>query len=385
MTYKTRWQLFFIFVIVLMQPRFLGAQSNSYEGFSVALGAGITRLSHDTLTLKSTIHPALTFAHQWQLFRNYTINAAVNITTVGGDNDHPILRYRNQYLGFTVGPRYFFDQNFFVDADLQYALLLKQRMKVLNGSNSSGVQPMRIGNYQSGLNINAGLGFKLQDGVTFQVRYAIPTSFSEFNNLQFMVSFASHNLKMRQRGKKFKNIETAFSNPNECRRLILHRKGLRVLPADVVTVLKNLEDLFLDGNHLTSLPPEIGELEFITRISARNNRIAALPVEIGHLHQLKELYLDYNQLTRIPEEIGQLRDLRFLTLSNNYLTELPAAIGDLINLRELDVSNNMALLTLPVEMERLRNLELLIVDPTTIFPIPFNLPNARLKIIVKYY
>jgi opacity protein-like surface antigen len=383
MTCKTRRQLIFTFIVMLMQASFLGAQTNSYEGFSAALGAGVTRLDHDTLTLKTTIHPALTFAHQWQLFQNYTINAAVNIATIGGDNDHPILRYRNQYLGFSVGPRYFFDQNFFVDADLQYALLLKQRMKVLDGSSSNGVQSVRIDKYQSGWNINAGLGFQLQDGVTFQLRYAIPTPFSDFHNLQLMVSFASHNLKIRQKGKKYKDIETAISSPNDCRRLILHRKGLSVLQADVLSELKNLEDLFLDGNHLTSLPPEIGDLEYISRISARNNKIAALPVEIGNLSQLKELYLDYNQLTRIPEEIGLLRDLRFLTLSNNYLTELPAEIGDLFNLRELDVSNNMALLTLPIEMEKLRNLELLIVDPTTIFPIPFNLPNARLKIIVK--
>jgi len=49
---------------------------------------------------------------------------------------------------------------------------------------------------------------------------------------------------------------------------------------------------------------------------------------------------------------------------------------------ELDVSNNSGLLELPYEISQLKNLEKLYISPTTVFPIPFIPPNARLEIIV---
>jgi hypothetical protein len=53
------------------------------------------------------------------------------------------------------------------------------------------------------------------------------------------------------------------------------------------------------------------------------------------------------------------------------------------SLVELDVSNNAGLLRLPQSINLLGNLETLIVDESTVFPIPFSPSNPRLEIVVK--
>jgi hypothetical protein len=58
--------------------------------------------------------------------------------------------------------------------------------------------------------------------------------------------------------------------------------------------------LYLSGNQLTSLPPEIGHLSSLQRSDLGNNRLTSLPPEIGHLSSLQELYLGGNFLIRIP-------------------------------------------------------------------------------------
>ena len=57
-----------------------------------------------------------------------------------------------------------------------------------------------------------------------------------------------------------------------------------------------------------------------------------LPPEIGDLTWLSALLMGENQLTELPPEIGNLVNLAFLNLDDNQLTELPAEIWNLTNL-----------------------------------------------------
>lgn len=66
--------------------------------------------------------------------------------------------------------------------------------------------------------------------------------------------------------------------------------------------------LFLYGNLLTSLPPELFRLENITVLSLRNNRLQEFPSCITCLHKLAELNIAGNQLSYLPWELlGMLR------------------------------------------------------------------------------
>ncbi|MBW4580093.1 MAG: leucine-rich repeat domain-containing protein [Tildeniella nuda ZEHNDER 1965/U140] len=123
-------------------------------------------------------------------------------------------------------------------------------------------------------------------------------------------------------------------------------------------VLEEATELDLSGSNLTALPPEIGQLINLSKLSLRLNRITKLPREIFQLTNLKRLYLYSNQLTTLPPEIDQLTNLSELDLSDNQLTTLPSEVGELTNLEALDLRRNQ-LTTLPSEVGQLVNLRVL--------------------------
>ncbi len=106
--------------------------------------------------------------------------------------------------------------------------------------------------------------------------------------------------------------------------------------------------LSLQGNHLTSLPPEIGLLTQLEQLNLYGNGLTTFPPEIGKLTRLELLDAWDNELTSLPE-IGGLSSLTDLELYRNRLTSLPPEIGRLQNLERLDVSTN-ALWALPPEI-----------------------------------
>ena len=136
--------------------------------------------------------------------------------------------------------------------------------------------------------------------------------------------------------------------------LDLSKMGLRRLPPEIGW-LTGLKKLSLEGNELASLPPEIGRLTKLNVLLLGNNMIRDLPSEIGRLTALNVLALVNNRLTSLPPEIGQLVNLSVLALANNQLTSLPGEIGRLTFLSVLSLGNNR-LSTLPPEIGLLTNL-----------------------------
>ena len=84
--------------------------------------------------------------------------------------------------------------------------------------------------------------------------------------------------------------------------------------------MTKLQLLLLDGNKLTELPAEIGDLKELRVLSVRDNQLVALPTSIQRMTILEELYLHENKLTELPAEIGDLRELRELSVGHNPLT-----------------------------------------------------------------
>ena len=100
------------------------------------------------------------------------------------------------------------------------------------------------------------------------------------------------------------------------------------------------DGLDLSKNHISRLPPQIGELEHLSVLDVSNTGLEALPPEIGQLSNLRILKAAGNRLFMLPEEIGKLKNLMSLDLSNNRLIYIPTWIGWLTNLRELNLSDN---------------------------------------------
>jgi Leucine-rich repeat (LRR) protein len=141
--------------------------------------------------------------------------------------------------------------------------------------------------------------------------------------------------------------------------------------------------LSLEGLSLTTIPPEIGKLKYLTKLTLWNNHLTTLPPEICNLTNLKELWLWSNQLSSLPPEIGNLVNLVDLDLSNNKLTILPAEIGKLENLSKLNISNNK-LTHLPIEMGKLTNLQTLhLINNPLQFP-PTGITNKGRSSIISF-
>jgi small GTP-binding protein len=123
------------------------------------------------------------------------------------------------------------------------------------------------------------------------------------------------------------------------------------------------------GNKLTSLPPEISELTNLQFLNLSNNNISQIPASITCLSNLEFLDLSNNNISQIPDTIEMLPKLLAIDLSNNQLTDIPQAIARLTNLKNLNLINNK-ITKIPESISQLSNLETLGLAGNQITEIP---------------
>ncbi|KAJ2003700.1 cysteinyl-tRNA synthetase [Coemansia thaxteri] len=105
--------------------------------------------------------------------------------------------------------------------------------------------------------------------------------------------------------------------------LDLSRNQLTELPADTFVHLPMLEHLVLDSNHIVSIPPSVGNLSNLVRLSCANNILSLIPIELTRLEKLTTLDLHNNNLKLLPPEIWLMPKLAELSLSSNLLEQFP--------------------------------------------------------------
>eukprot|EP01117_Protostelium_nocturnum_P019334 TRINITY_DN8361_c0_g1_i1.p1 TRINITY_DN8361_c0_g1~~TRINITY_DN8361_c0_g1_i1.p1 ORF type:complete len:377 (-),score=134.27 TRINITY_DN8361_c0_g1_i1:27-1157(-) len=143
-----------------------------------------------------------------------------------------------------------------------------------------------------------------------------------------------------------------------------------------------IHHLDFSGKKITSIPKEIGELNWMTRLDLSRNNLKSLPVEIYSLVELRELNLSGNQLTSLPEELGNLTKLKTLNLEHNQITSLPESIGKLEKLSSLNAFANQ-LKSVPESLVDLKCLVKLDLECNFIDEIPEQLTNnSSLKLKV---
>ncbi len=370
-------------ILLLVSGMVFVYETYAQQGISITAGTNYSKFKLQDYKFKGGINPAGGIeyfkAYNEQLFMKYGLRYSYR--TSSSDS----LELKNHYLDLYLNPGIMINKTFLVEAGFQFNNILDQHYTRLLPNNPYYHIPFEISAKGDNFNVQAevfvGVGVRLSKIIDLNIRYTLPFGWMDHSNVYAGLSFRLKNPKKASKGK-YTNLDDAIAEQKAVTELVLHRAGLESLPADVWQ-MTTMNYLFLNGNKLKSLPAGVGSLIKLKRLYIANNELCYLSPEIGRLKVLEELDLSYNQLTELPDEIGQLSGLRILKLNNNKLAELPTFIMGLQSLVELDVSNNGGLLRIPQSINLLRNLETLIVDESTVFPIPFSPSNPRLEIIVK--
>ncbi|MGF1637344.1 MAG: COR domain-containing protein [Cyclobacteriaceae bacterium] len=157
----------------------------------------------------------------------------------------------------------------------------------------------------------------------------LPPQICQLKNLKEL--YLPHNL--------LSTLPDCLTELSQLQVLILTGNCFNNLPAAILD-LKNLQLLYLTSNEISHLPEEIARLSNLKRLYLSRNRLETLPEAIGKLYQLEDLIADHNQLSAIPDTIGELKRLHLLSIKHNRLGSLPEEIVGLENLNELHLAGN---------------------------------------------
>lgn len=106
---------------------------------------------------------------------------------------------------------------------------------------------------------------------------------------------------------------------------------MKVSPAEVQVLDISYQDL-------EAFPMLLTTLKSLKQLKLNGNEIKTLPAEIAELEHLEELHLSGCALKTLPDQLTQLKKLQVLDLSQNYDLQLPKSLAQLASLRVLDIS-----------------------------------------------
>ncbi|KAG2142912.1 uncharacterized protein EDB93DRAFT_599431 [Suillus bovinus] len=98
---------------------------------------------------------------------------------------------------------------------------------------------------------------------------------------------------------------------------------------------RHMLQLYLFGNSIRDLPPELFKLENLTVLSLRGNQLTYIPPEICRLINLKELNISLNRLPYIPSEMQDMKLSKLQLTPNPFLAEpcVPSASRNILSQR----------------------------------------------------
>eukprot|EP00980_Cylindrotheca_fusiformis_P005736 scaffold1194_cov127-Cylindrotheca_fusiformis.AAC.13 len=162
----------------------------------------------------------------------------------------------------------------------------------------------------------------------------------------------------------------------------------------VVFQIANLRTLDLSSNELTTLNPNIANLQKLKSLNLESNKLSPGSLNpLGRLSNLQNLNCGDNLLSKPPEgsassNVEPLPEnlpngLKQLKISGNYLSTIPRPIlsPTLMKLDKLDLSKN-DIAAIPDEISNLKNLTELNMDFNSIVILPQSIGSlAKLKVL----
>lgn len=137
--------------------------------------------------------------------------------------------------------------------------------------------------------------------------------------------------------KNYNSIEEAIKNPDQVHKLFLNGQNLTQVPPEIAK-FKNLDVLDLSDNHITELPNFLFDLKGLSYLDISDNKLTKISEKIRQFTSLLELYANNNELTTLPASIAKLPALG-IYLSHNKIESIPPEMSNMM-LEVLDLSHN---------------------------------------------
>ncbi|VDM97626.1 unnamed protein product [Thelazia callipaeda] len=109
---------------------------------------------------------------------------------------------------------------------------------------------------------------------------------------------------------------------------------------NAVTCLKNLTELILSGNRITSVPLQMGELTNLTSLNLSNNWLKTIPNELSRCLLLSKLDLSFNRFDQIPDVFLTLKRVSHLEMAGNNITSSALQSLPCIHVQKIDLRRN---------------------------------------------
>ena len=171
-----------------------------------------------------------------------------------------------------------------------------------------------------------------------QIKYDKNREFNDLNDalknpeLIYRLNLSNQNIKLDGVDwSKFINLEY----------LSLKNDHLKEIPSGI-TKIKTLKSIDLSGNDFDMLPSDFSNLKLLEEVRLNDESRMDLPKTLDVLAKLpilKSLYLENDHLKTLPSELLKIKNLENLFLGNNQIEKVPV-LKKLDHLKYLDLKDN---------------------------------------------
>lgn len=184
-----------LLVLVHFCSNTASAQTIDYEVvrkvyLRVYAGASISRLNHDTLTLKAVTYPLGGMDMRYRFSDKASLLLGAEYALVGGREAITVMKLRNQYVRGYLMPRVQFENKMAISVGAGYAYLFKSEVKEVDGNSASGVTYTEIDDYDSQVEIAFGGELPLSNKADLGVMLLTPlTPSGDYTSFELSVRF----------------------------------------------------------------------------------------------------------------------------------------------------------------------------------------------------
>ncbi|ORX84888.1 L domain-like protein [Anaeromyces robustus] len=142
----------------------------------------------------------------------------------------------------------------------------------------------------------------------------------KIENLEIKNSFLSQNIDFIYAFKNLKNL------------IISNYESMSIF--NQINKFKQLESLVLENCNIDTIPDSLLQLKNLKKLNLHNNKISNFE-KLINLKNLEDIDLSLNDITTVPEKIDNLEKLNNINLSFNNITDIPKQLNNIKNFENL--------------------------------------------------